>query len=242
MATLKRLRGRPVGSGKDDVPTLMKVARILAENPTLKPTTAMNRVINAGKNWPETDATLRRRLQAKWRGSGQTLLERARQELVPKASTLPEILARMHLGFCSFMASPRVVQALGNLDSTMSKLANSPEVAKALETLNAWDRKWKEMAASSPWFDMNKLAALEQSMRRFAPSLSLEMQNQLPHLDDATRRYLTTGLLSVPLSEGPTNTQVLANHYGRGSGARFSSGRPAAAQPSEPSGYQSTWE
>ena len=30
--------------------------------------------------------------------------------------------------------------------------------------------------------------------------------------------------------------------HGRGSGARFSTGRPAAAQPSEPSGYQATLE
>ena len=96
--------------------------------------------------------------------------------------------------FNRYTGSPKFMQTVGKLDSAISRVINSPELARAIEAISAWDRKWKEAAAASPWFDMNKLAALEQSMKRYVhPTMTLEMQNRFPHLDDATRRY--AGLL-----------------------------------------------
>lgn len=77
--TEKPKRGRPKGSGKDDEPHLLQVARLLIEDNRLKPTTAMYRVIRQGK-WPETDTTLIRRWQVKWKEGSERFLETARQE------------------------------------------------------------------------------------------------------------------------------------------------------------------
>lgn len=77
--TEKPKRGRPKGSGKDDEPHLFQVARLLIEDEKLKPTTAMYRVIRQGK-WPETDTTLIRRWQVKWKDGSERFLEAARQE------------------------------------------------------------------------------------------------------------------------------------------------------------------
>ena len=45
MNNKKRGRGRPLGSGIDDMPTLQKVADLMAANPALKATTAFRRII-----------------------------------------------------------------------------------------------------------------------------------------------------------------------------------------------------
>lgn len=67
----KRGRGRPAGSGLNDGPVLAKIADMMIAVPTLKPTTAAKRVLDA----PD-DATIRR-LQAKWKKAGQRYLDQA---------------------------------------------------------------------------------------------------------------------------------------------------------------------
>ena len=64
MSTNKRGRGRPPGTGLDDSPTLRKVADLIAANPSLKPTTAIKRVLER-----PTDTAVRR-LQGKWKEHG----------------------------------------------------------------------------------------------------------------------------------------------------------------------------
>lgn len=189
MNTIKG-RGRPVGSGKNDAVTLMQVARLMVRDPSLKPTTAMKRVIAARKDWPERDETLLRRLQIKWRTPGQNFLDRARRELV--SPLLPEIFAGIDAGLSRldrFMRSPEVAQTLSKWDSAFNKFLNSPETTTVFEAAAALERKWKEAAASSPLFDVYKLAAFEQSLKRFSP----------PTL---TRRYVGGGFLSTPLLKG----------------------------------------
>jgi hypothetical protein len=72
----KRGRGRPRGTGKPDQAMLRQIASLLAEDPSLKPTTAIKRSIGT-KNPSHI-----RRLQVKWKSEGSRLLADAlrRQE------------------------------------------------------------------------------------------------------------------------------------------------------------------
>ena len=84
MASDKRPRGRPPGEGKKDSRYLMQVADLLVRDPSLKPTTAMKRVMCSRKDWDETDETLLRRWQIKWKKNGESFLGAARERSLPK--------------------------------------------------------------------------------------------------------------------------------------------------------------
>ncbi len=79
MADIKRSAGRPKGSGKNDGPTLAKVADLSAKNPKLRATTAMKQVIKTRSDWDATQETLLRRRQDKWKKDKVTLMEAARE-------------------------------------------------------------------------------------------------------------------------------------------------------------------
>jgi hypothetical protein len=74
MGNAIRLRGRPRGSGKNDAPYLAKVAGLLIGDPSLKPSTAMKRVIRGRADWDAIDPTLLRRWQVKWKADGPSFL------------------------------------------------------------------------------------------------------------------------------------------------------------------------
>jgi hypothetical protein len=76
--TNKKPRGRPRGSEKDDNCLLEAVARLLVVDETMKPTTAIKRVIAECKTCLEIDPTLLRRLQRKWKERGIFFLTAAR--------------------------------------------------------------------------------------------------------------------------------------------------------------------
>jgi hypothetical protein len=88
MATEKRRRGRPPGSGKDDLRWLERAADLMVSEPGLKPTTALNRTMPGREDRRETDATLRRRGQVKWKVQRESLLAAAR-ERARLAATAP---------------------------------------------------------------------------------------------------------------------------------------------------------
>jgi hypothetical protein len=122
-------------------------------------------------------------------------LARAGRDLAPPPSGQVAGLSRLD----PIHAAPEVVQSLTKWDSALKKFLNSPETTTVFEAAAALERKWKEAAASSPLFDVNKLAAFEQSLKRFLPPpLTLEMQNRFANLDKAKRRYVGGGLLSTP--------------------------------------------
>lgn len=68
MTVSKRRRGRPPGTGRDDRPSLIAMAKLIAENGQLRPTTAIRRILQS-----PSDADIRR-LQVKWKESGAALL------------------------------------------------------------------------------------------------------------------------------------------------------------------------
>jgi hypothetical protein len=89
MTTQKRTRGRPRGSGKDDSPYLARVAQLLLRDPSLRPTTAMKRVLATRKDWGVSDETLLRRWQVKWKAQGQALIAAQRESLPPMGLVWP---------------------------------------------------------------------------------------------------------------------------------------------------------
>lgn len=84
MAIDKRSRGRPPGEGKKDTPYLVQVADLMVRDPSLKPTTAMKRIMRNRTDGGETDETLVRRWQVKWKKNGDRFLEAARERFRPR--------------------------------------------------------------------------------------------------------------------------------------------------------------
>lgn len=72
MKNSKRGRGRPIGTGLDDGPTLKKVADMIVVNPSLRPTTAIRRTLGA------PGGSTIRRLQVKWKAVAVEYLTDAR--------------------------------------------------------------------------------------------------------------------------------------------------------------------
>ena len=76
MATENRPRGRPPGEGKDS-PYLAQVADLVVSDSSLKPTTAMKRVMRSRNHWGASDETLLRRWQVKWKANHKVYLAAA---------------------------------------------------------------------------------------------------------------------------------------------------------------------
>jgi len=85
----KHPRGRPRGSGKDDMPYLMRVADLIARDASLKPTAAMKRVMRSRTDWQETEETLLRRWQVKWKADGESLMVASRARNRPQHYSVP---------------------------------------------------------------------------------------------------------------------------------------------------------
>lgn len=128
----KRKRGRPPGTGKDDGPFLAQVANILLQGkPGTKPTTAMRQVIRTRK-WEETDATLLRRWQVKWKESGEHYLSEARQALAAReiAQALPVRVRARDVLHHGVTLTPELRRTLRN----MGHVRGVGEVRLAMET------------------------------------------------------------------------------------------------------------
>ncbi len=154
MTAITKRRGRPVGSGKNDEATLMGVARAMVRDPLLKPTTAMKRVIGSRGARLETNETLTRRLQVKWRAQGTEFLIRARRELEAKPTTLRDLLVEFG------MQNPTIaridaqlnqtVEMISKMENPIKRFINSPEVRAAAELLAELDKLMKRIRAVQP--------------------------------------------------------------------------------------------
>jgi len=125
MSDDKRPRGRPRGSGKNDEPYLAQVAELLIREPSLKPTTAMKRLMMR-HTWRETDQTLIRRWQGKWKEQSPALMAAARERARPRQTDpLGQLLAatgKAHVDLSviealkklkvSFQVSPGMAEAM----------------------------------------------------------------------------------------------------------------------------------
>lgn len=75
--TNKRGRGRPKGSGINDDREMRQIADMLLENPKLKPTTAMHRILRDSRYEASTDTARIRRWQDKWKVGKELFLAEA---------------------------------------------------------------------------------------------------------------------------------------------------------------------
>jgi hypothetical protein len=138
MSIEKRPRGRPCGTGKRDIPHLMRVADLLVSEPELKPTTAMKRVMRERNDWRETDATLIRRWQIKWKAKEASFLAAAHERRRARCSTvmmtdLVNTFRQLDETFKAMQNSPTLRQ----LDETIKAMQNSPTLRQLDETIKA---------------------------------------------------------------------------------------------------------
>jgi|SRR5580704_9969780 hypothetical protein len=174
----KRPRGRPHGSGKDDSPYLAQVAEILIREPSLKPTTAMKRVMT-GRAWTETDETLIRRWQAKWKEQGQLFLSAARACVEPRQTVpLREVLASlqaaqsMNLNLPALAEAQRAIRALQmspgikDMVEGMRAFRLSPAFEQIQETIKAYRESFVPHQSA--------LKDMVESMRAFRLSSAFE--------------------------------------------------------------------
>jgi hypothetical protein len=129
MATENRPRGRPPGEGKKDSPYLAQVADLVVSDSSLKPTTAMKRVMRSRNDWGASDETLLRRWQVKWKANHTVYLAAAhdRAECQRRAA-----------------AARSCVETLRQWDELLKGLQNSP-------TLRQWDEMLKGLQNSPVW-------------------------------------------------------------------------------------------
>ena len=151
MSTEKRLPGRPRGSGKNNSPHLAQVADLMVREASLRPSTAMKRVIASRKDWGATDATLLRRRQGKWKESGSVLLAEARERARPKhPASFQQVLgsiAAWQRQVAEIVKQPgfqNMVRNVAALQSEFEKRMNQPNVQRAIEHFAAWQRQVEE--------------------------------------------------------------------------------------------------
>jgi hypothetical protein len=150
MSTAKRSRGRPRGTGKNDAPHLAQVADLLLSHQSLRPTTAMKRVIDSSDDWGATRETLLRRWQAKWKIEGEAYKAAALERANLRHAAARPAPNRTAKAFPDFANSPTV----WNYVEVMQKYANNPVMKRWLDHANSpalWDRiKTLENCANSP--------------------------------------------------------------------------------------------
>jgi hypothetical protein len=166
MNAQKRKRGRPLGSGKNDELTLMQTAQLMVADTTLKPTTAMRQVMRTRKDWPETQETLLRCLQVKWRAHGEIMLARARREREPRPKvTFAEALALLASSFPHAQPptwSPEIVkllEAVAGFDRSIKQFLSSPQIMEAMEAFHGFTKTIQDKRASPLLRDLAKLTS-----------------------------------------------------------------------------------
>lgn len=134
MKNNKRGRGRPIGTGLDDGPTLKKVADMIVVNPSLRPTTAIRRTLGA-----PGESTIRR-LQVKWKAVVVEYLADARDRravaLTPARRTGASYSPRTARQLAQ--AHKALQDALGGTSlRAVHEEMNSPGQRAALEYMNS---------------------------------------------------------------------------------------------------------
>lgn len=160
-------RGRPRGTGIDDVPTLAAVADVLLASPGMRPSTAMKRVVRG------LEATQLRRLQEKWKvQGGRFLAEAGERAQTAAALAASEAVVRAERGAGSGNAKEMAWMAamLAGIDApgmrTNLDIANSPAAIEAMKAMrdmaDSPATKWIREIVEPPF--MQYLRGSENSM------------------------------------------------------------------------------
>lgn len=134
MANDKRPRGRPKGTGIDDRPVLLQMAELIVAKPTLRPTTALKRIVR------RPSESYERRIQAKWRVVGEALCAEVRARAANDRAPVMRGAALSPVALARRVAASPVLSAMDALHNnpTMRALRafeDSPAMraARALE-------------------------------------------------------------------------------------------------------------
>jgi hypothetical protein len=169
MSDAKRPRGRPRGTGKDDTTYLQQVAGLLVRDPTLKPTTAMKRVM-ASRSWAETEPTLIRRWQSKWQRDRANFLA-AEQERIKPRRTLRERIAAIGSGQLTQVEREQLCQLSSIAADSIRGMLLTPQIEQALKSLDSL----------KPVLLPNGFA---ESIAAMSPSI-IRMSEEMVHLQSA---------------------------------------------------------
>ena len=186
MSSAGRPRGRPIGTGLDDRLTLQKMADMIASDPSMKPTTAAKRALDA-----PGESTIRR-LQVKWKAGGAQYLADARVKrsaaMVPKRTAAPYSPRTFrHLAEAHRKLSEAIAPRMREVHEAM----NSPAMQAAQEAL----RRYQE----SP-----EMRAMQESIRRFEESPAVQAMRE------AQRRYAESPAIRAmqELQSSPTTRAI----------------------------------
>lgn len=137
----KRGRGRPIGTGLNDSPTLAKVGDMIAANPKLRPTTAIKRALS------KLDPSTIRRLQVKWKAGAAEYLAEAEARRAAASAPIPVRRASVpyfpRTGRHIMEAQRRMQEALGPGFRAAQELMNSPGMRAAQDAA----RRYQESPA-----------------------------------------------------------------------------------------------
>ena len=126
----KRRRGRPVGSGLNDMPVLKQMADMMVRTLRLRATTALHRIE------PDVNPATKRRIQMKWKQQGQQLLAEAEARLNERNRVEVPIRPNMDGGVAYArraidealgMQVLRPIEAVSNLASAQAALLASSQ-------------------------------------------------------------------------------------------------------------------
>lgn len=172
MSNDKRSRGRPRGPGKDDSPTLRKVADMLAGDPLIKPTTAMKRTLE------KPDETTLRRLQVKWKQSGAEYLANARARRVVAVAPARRTKPAYTSGSLRHMAEAhrKLNDVVGPGIRAAQDLMNSPAIAAAQEAFRHY-REDPAMRAITEMRNSPAMRAMEAIQNDPTVRAMRELQN-----------------------------------------------------------------
>ncbi len=168
MTNIKRQRGRPRGSGKDDTPSLIWIADLLVRNPSMKPTAAMKLLIKERKDWGATETTLLRRWQVKWKANGDKLLAAAHESALPRPPAVPTqfttfslmqaLKAVESLPFFKIIRDAQETAEKSPWVKTMREMENSPFIRAIREIENSPAtqafKKWNDLSVMHAIRDM----------------------------------------------------------------------------------------
>ncbi|MBN2973983.1 hypothetical protein JW805_18415 [Roseomonas aeriglobus] len=172
MNSNKRSRGRPVGTGLNDGPTLKKVADMIVANPSLRPTTAIRRALDK----PEPSSI--RRLQVKWKaGKAQYMAEaQARRAAASMPARRVSAPYSPRTGRHIAEAHRKMQEALGPGFRAAQEMMNSPGMRAAQEAARRYQES-PALRAIEEFRNSPTMRAIEELQNNPTVRLMRELQD-----------------------------------------------------------------
>lgn len=172
MNSNKRSRGRPVGTGLDDGPTLKKVADMIVANPSLRPTTAIRRALDK----PEPSNI--RRLQVKWKAGKAEYMVEAQARRAAASMPAHRVTAPYspRTGRNIVEAHRKMQEALGPGFRAAQEMMNSPGMRAAQEAARRYQES-PALRAIEEFRNSPTMRAIEELQNNPTVRLMRELQD-----------------------------------------------------------------